>query len=63
MSISTEITRLQGAKADIKTAIEAKGVTVSSSTTLDGYATLVGNIQVGPTVTQDSTTKIVTIED
>ena len=62
MSISTEITRLQGAKADIKTAIEAKGVTVSSSTKLDGYATLVGNIQTGPTVTQDSTTKVVTIE-
>ena len=30
MSISTEIIRLQTAKSNIKTAIEAKGVTVPS---------------------------------
>ena len=47
MSIATEITRLTNAKASIKSAIEAKGVTVPSSTTLDGYATLIGNIQTG----------------
>lgn len=47
MSIATEITRLTNAKAAIKTAIEAKGVTVPSSTTLDGYATLIGNIPTG----------------
>lgn len=47
MSIASEITRLQGAKSDLKTAIEAKGVTVPSSTTIDGYATLVGQIQTG----------------
>ena len=47
MSIATEIIRLQTAKADLKTAIEAKGVTVSSATTLDGYATLVGEITSG----------------
>lgn len=47
MSITTEITRLQTAKSDLKTAIEAKGVTVPSATTIDGYATLVGQIQTG----------------
>ena len=62
MSVASEITRLQEAKSDIKSAIEAKGVTVSSSTKLDGYATLIGTIQTGPSVTQDSTTKVVTIE-
>lgn len=53
MSIATEITRLQGAKADLKTAIEAKGVTVSSSALLDAYPALVDSIQTGdpnPTV-------------
>ena len=47
MSIATEITRLQTAKDDLKTAIEAKGVTVSSATKLDGYAALVGQITTG----------------
>lgn len=44
MSIASEITRLQTAKADLKTAIEAKGVTVPSGTALDGYADLVEQI-------------------
>jgi len=47
MSIATEITRLQGAKASLKTSIEAKGVTVPSATKLDGYASLVDAIQTG----------------
>ena len=47
MSIATEITRLQGAKADLKTAIENKGVTVSSSALLDTYASLVDSIPTG----------------
>ena len=47
MSIATEITRLQTAKADIKTAIEAKGVTVPSSATLDTYDTYVSQISGG----------------
>lgn len=47
MAISDEITRLQQAKADLKTAIEGKGVTVPSSTKLDGYADLVENISGG----------------
>lgn len=47
MSIASEITRLQNAKASIKTAIEGKGVTVPSSTTLDGYAELIASISGG----------------
>ena len=47
MSIASEISRLQTAKADIKTEIEGKGVTVPSATTLDGYASLVRQIQTG----------------
>lgn len=47
MSVASEINRLQTAKADLKTAIEAKGVTVPSSTKLDGYAGLVDSIEVG----------------
>ena len=45
MSIATELTRIQQAKADIKTSIESKGVTVPSATTIDGYPSLVNTIQ------------------
>lgn len=51
MSIASEISRLQGAKADIKTAIEGKGVTVPSATKIDGYADLVDAIPQGSTPT------------
>lgn len=47
MAISDEITRLQQAKAALKTSIEGKGVTVSSSATLDDYADLVDSIEAG----------------
>ena len=47
MSIASEITRLQTAKADIKTAIEAKGVTVPSNATLDTYDDYVAQISGG----------------
>lgn len=47
MSIATDLTRLQTAKADLKTAIEGKGVTVPSATLLDGYADLVESIPSG----------------
>ena len=47
MSIATEITRLQTAKADLKTSIEGKGVTVPSATLIDGYADLVDSIETG----------------
>lgn len=44
MSIATEIQRLQTAKANIKTAIEAKGVSVPSSAKLDVYDDYVAQI-------------------
>lgn len=47
MSIVSEITRIQTAKSDLATAIASKGVTVPSSTTIDGYASLVNAIQAG----------------
>ena len=47
MSIASEITRLQGAKSDLKASIEGKGVTVPSATKIDGYAALVDQIQQG----------------
>lgn len=47
MSVASEISRLQTAKADLKIAIEGKGVTVPSSTKLDGYADLVDSISGG----------------
>ena len=47
MSIATEITRIQTAKSDIKTQIEAKGVTVPSSASLSDYPTYVSQIQGG----------------
>ena len=50
MSIASDLTRLQGAKADIKTAIEGKGVTVSSSAKLDDYADLIDSISTTPSL-------------
>lgn len=47
MSIKTEITRLQNAKASIKTAIEGRGVIVPDGTKLDGMAALVDSISSG----------------
>ena len=47
MSVASEIQRLQNAKASIKASIEAKGVTVPSETTLDGYSTLIDSISGG----------------
>lgn len=54
MSVSTEITRLSNAKSAIKTAIGNKGVTVPSTTKLDGMATLISQIPTG-TDTSDAT--------
>ena len=60
MSIASEISRLQTAKADLKTAIEGKGVTVSSSAKLDAYADLVDAIQQGSTPVLETVTKTYT---
>ncbi len=46
MSIASEIERLQGAKANIKTAIESKGVTVGDGK-INTYADLISQISVG----------------
>ena len=46
MSIETEITRLQNAKADIKNAIESKGVTVGDGL-IDTYAEKINEIKSG----------------
>lgn len=47
MTITSEIARLQQAKADIKTSIENKGVTVSADAKLDAYAALIDSISHG----------------
>lgn len=47
MSVQSEITRLQNAKAAIKAAIEGKGVTVPEATLLDGMASLIESIEAG----------------
>ena len=47
MSISSEISRLTQAKADIKTAIESKGVTVPTNAKLDDYPELIDDIEQG----------------
>ena len=47
MSVQTEISRLESAKAAIKTAIEGKGVTVPDGTLLDGMAALIESIEAG----------------
>ena len=41
MSIASEISRIQSAKADIKSAIESKGVTVPNDAKIDAYAPLI----------------------
>ena len=47
MSVATEIERLYQAKADLKAAIEAKGVVVPADALLDTYDTLVASIPTG----------------
>lgn len=47
MTIPTEITRLATAKANLATAIAAKGVTVPATAKLDAYPALVEAIESG----------------
>jgi hypothetical protein len=47
MSIASEITRLQGVKSDILTAIADKGVTVPAGSALDDCPGLIGDIEQG----------------
>lgn len=46
-TVEQNLERILTAKADLKTAIEAKGVTVPSATLIDGYADLVDQIPTG----------------
>ena len=46
-TIAENLSRIQSAKADLKTAIEAKGVTVPSSATIDTYDDYVSQISGG----------------
>ena len=43
-TLSSEITRIQKAKADLKDALEAKGATIDESATLDSYVTVVDDL-------------------
>lgn len=45
MSISAEITRIQGAKTSLKSAIESYGVSVPDSAKIDEYSSYIGNIK------------------
>lgn len=47
MSIASDVTRIESAKAAIKAAIEGKGVTVPDATLLDGMAALIESIEAG----------------
>lgn len=63
MSIQTELTRLQNAKAAIKAAIEGKGVTVPDTTLLDGMASLIESIEAGGGSVKVSTGTFTTTDD
>lgn len=47
MSIQSEVSRIDGTKGALKTAIEGKGVAVPEDTRIDGYAALVAEIPQG----------------
>lgn len=50
MAIQDQIDRISAAKDDIKAAIEEKGVTVPSGTTIEGYASLIRGISSGSAI-------------
>ena len=50
MTVASEITRLQTAKADIKTAIQGKWVSVPASAKLDTYDTYINQIDTGAAI-------------
>ena len=55
-TIAQELTRIQTAKSDLKNAIEGHGMEVPSATTIDGYATLVDQINLPATLQVNATT-------
>ena len=70
MSIASEIERISDAKDDIRTAIQAKGVTVPASAKIDTYNTYVAAIQQGggggtyqaKTVTPSTSQQVITAD-
>ena len=50
MSVSSELSRLQAAKADIAAALAEKGVSVPAGSTLDAFGNLVRQVKTGSTV-------------
>lgn len=50
MSIGSDLARIEGAKAALKTSLEGKGVTVPAATKIDGYPALVDSIDTSGTV-------------
>jgi hypothetical protein len=52
MSIANEIKRIQTAKANIKTAIENKGVTIADDVTIDNYPEYITQIPAGAEITE-----------
>lgn len=50
MSVSSQLSRLQAAKADIAAALAEKGVSVPAGSTLDAFGDLVRQVKTGSTV-------------
>lgn len=50
MSVSSQLSRLQAAKADIAAALAEKGVSVPAGSTLDAFGDLVRQVKTGATV-------------
>lgn len=50
MSVSSELSRLQAAKADLAAALTEKGVAVPDGSTLEVFGNLVRQIKTGPSV-------------
>lgn len=66
MSIASEITRLQGVKSDILTAIGNKGVVVPADSALDDCPGLIASIPTGPSGTErigNNNYHVVTLSD
>lgn len=59
MSISTEITKLQTTKTNLRNAIQSKGVSVPANTTIHNYANYINNITTVSTETVDTAKYVV----
>lgn len=59
MSISTEITKLQTTKTNLRNAIQSKGVSIPASETIHNYGNYITNITTGSTETVDTAKYVV----